>query len=184
MRVPDNIWLTAPLTDVQPTPAPLTDWSIPNDPFDFSASAAANLEYEMFDSMFGSLSPSFPLGDLGAGNTTDQSTPSMWNFGLDSSNQAGQVGDPVLLTPQDTTNPIQPMLATDLYNNNGWTQDILNEMVAAAPEQPKKLTPEEVYASVVKPYDYTEPYHILMQYITQKWVASRCCRLTHQLPKG
>jgi len=139
--------------------------------------------------MFGSLSPSFPLGDLG--NTTDQSTPSMWNFGLDSNNNnppAAQGGnDAILLTPQDTTSVMQPMLAADLspqqlYSGNNWTQDILNDLAApAAPEKPKKLTPEEVYASVVKPYDYTEGYHVLMQYLTQNFQKDEILRVVRAL---
>jgi hypothetical protein len=35
-RVPDNIWLTAPLSDT----APLADWSIPSDPFSESSHLA------------------------------------------------------------------------------------------------------------------------------------------------
>ncbi|KAL1406276.1 Transcriptional regulator of nonfermentable carbon utilization [Vanrija albida] len=192
VRVPDNIWLTAPLPEVQPAPVQLTDWAIPaNDPFNFSASAAANLEYEMFDSMFGSMSPSFPLGDLGTGNTTDGSTPSLWsNFGLPdpSSNNIGNDnnGGGVLLTPQaDPPSSLQPMLATDqspsnpLYTNgNNWSQggvfDDNNPLgggltggIDLVPILPKKLTPSDVYNNVVKPYDYTEGYHSLMEYLTQ-----------------
>jgi hypothetical protein len=110
----------------------------------------------------------------------------MWNFGLDN-NATNQGGNDVLLTPQDTANAMQPMLAAELSsqnlysNNTAWGQDILSDMVAPLPEKPKKLTPEEVYASVVKPYDYTEGYHVLMQYLTQNFQKEEILRVVRAL---
>lgn len=32
----------------------------------------------------------------------------------------------------------------------------------------KALTPQEVYRAVVRPYEYTQGYHVLMDYLTKK----------------
>ncbi|BEI86509.1 hypothetical protein CcaverHIS002_0607960 [Cutaneotrichosporon cavernicola] len=185
VRVPDNIWLTAPLPEVQTAPQPL-DWSAQDtNPFNFTASAAANLEYEMFDSMFGSLSPSFPLGDLG--NTTDASTPTVWsNLGL-----------------PDPANASHPPSVTDFlgHNDSGLHQALGadlspttmfpstwsgNDEMGAIPHieietKPRKMTPEDVYRTVLKPYDYTEGYHILMQYLTQNFEKNDILRVVRAL---
>lgn len=152
---------------------------------DFTASAAANLEYEMFDSMFGSLSPSFPLGDLG--NTTDASTPTVWsNLGL-----------------PDPANASHPPSVTDFLGNNDsglhqalgadlspttmfpgtWSG---NDEMGAIPHldvqtKPRKMTPEDVYRNVLKPYDYTEGYHILMQYLTHNFEKNDILRVVRAL---
>lgn len=148
----------------------------------------------MFDSMFGSLSPNFPLGDLTTASSTDNSTPSMWsNFGLgDHSNNAAannhsgnQAVSTDVVLGQDPNNALNPTLAADLSPQNiynGWTpttgavDDMLATTTGNGGERPKKLTPEDVYARVVKAYDYTEGYHVLMQYLTNKWVVASRAR--------
>lgn len=138
----------------------------------------------MFDSMFGSLSPSFPLGDL-AGNSTDSSAHTAWsNFGLNNANQDnngaaktisnagsnyGNPGD-IMLGGNDMQAAVTEISPTAMYGG-GWqgapdqSSDLLLSIEAAAK---RKMTPEDVYRTVLKPYDYTEGYHILMQYLTQK----------------
>ncbi|BEJ09822.1 hypothetical protein CcaverHIS641_0607370 [Cutaneotrichosporon cavernicola] len=169
VRVPDNIWLTAPLPEVQTAPQPL-DWSAQDtNPFNFTASAAANLEYEMFDSMFGSLSPSFPLGDLG--NTTDASTPTVCVTDFLGHNDSG----------------LHQALGADLSPTtmfpSTWSG---NDEMGAIPHieietKPRKMTPEDVYRTVLKPYDYTEGYHILMQYLTQNFEKNDILRVVRAL---
>ncbi|KAL7419012.1 Transcriptional regulator of nonfermentable carbon utilization [Cryptotrichosporon argae] len=91
--LPNDIWLTAPMQNVQDVPMgqPAQQWGQPEaDPFSFT-SAAANTEYEMFDSLFGPLSPSFPVPDL--------APSSFWNFALPDAPVAPAgtaLGDPTL----------------------------------------------------------------------------------------
>ncbi|GMK57851.1 hypothetical protein CspeluHIS016_0406850 [Cutaneotrichosporon spelunceum] len=186
VRVPDNIWLTAPLPEVQTTTTQTLDWSAQDtNPFNFTASAAANLEYEMFDSMFGSLSPSFPLGDLG--NTTDSSTPSVWsNLGLP---DPGKASHPPSVTDLLGNNDsgLHPALGADFSPTSmfpsTWSG---NDEMSAIPHievetKPSKLTPEDVYRTVLKPYDYTEGYHILMQYLTKNYEKNDILRVVRAL---
>lgn len=201
-RIPDNIWLTTPMVDAQPPPQPLQDWNLQqnNEPFNFTSTAAANLEYEMFDSMFASLSPSFPLGDIAAppgntGSTTDGSTPTIWsNLGFTDPN--GPPSDGTVMQNQDS-NMSMPMMnqnqgqgqnqqqqqPMEYTNSNGWQpepqQQQQQQQEQPQPQQPqqqqqnhdgvpKKMTPEELYSTVVKPYDYTEGYHNLISYLESK----------------
>lgn len=201
-RIPDNIWLTTPMVDAQPPPQPLQDWNLQqnNEPFNFTSTAAANLEYEMFDSMFAGLSPSFPLGDIAAppgntGSTTDGSTPTIWsNLGFTDPN--GPPSDGTVMQNQDS-NMSMPMMnqnqgqgqnqqqqqPMEYTNSNGWQpepqQQQQQQQEQPQPQQPqqqqqnhdgvpKKMTPEELYSTVVKPYDYTEGYHNLISYLESK----------------
>lgn len=212
-RIPDNIWLTTPMVEAQPPPQPLQDWNLQqnNEPFNFTSTAAANLEYEMFDSMFASLSPSFPLGgDMGTGapgntgSTTDGSTPTIWsNLGFTDPNSGPTDG--TVMQNQDSNMSLPGMMGSgqdqtqsphhnqnqqnqgqgmgqgqqqpQLAYTNGWPpQDQpppQQEHQQPPPQQshdgvPKKMTPEELYSTVVKPYDYTEGYHKLISYLESK----------------
>lgn len=149
---------------------PHSDLAVADIP-DFTASAAANLEYEMFDSMFGSLSPSFPLGDLG--NTTDASTPTVWsNLGLPDPANASHppsVNDFVIGNDPGLQQTLGADLSPTTMFPGTWSggNDEMNAIPHVEPK-PRKMTPEDVYRTILKPYDYTEGYHILMQYLTQK----------------
>lgn len=191
-RIPDNIWLTTPMVEPQPPPQPVPDWNLQpnNEPFNFTSTAAANLEYEMFDSMFASLSPPFPLGDLSgappgnAGSTTDGSTPTIWsNLGFTDPNTAGTDGSVMQTQDSNISLPMMNQAQNQgqpqaLEYTNGWQQPQEQQQQQQHTPQdtqqqhrdavPKKMTADELYSTVVKPYDYTEGYHNLINYLENK----------------
>lgn len=137
----------------------------------------------MFDSMFGSLSPSFPLGELAPSNSTDSGSNNWSNFSLSDVNQnANGAAKTVSNAGSNYGNPGDVMLGGDMQPlvteisptamyGGGWqnpadqSSDLLISLESVGK---KKMTPEDVYRTVLKPYDYTEGYHILMQYLTKK----------------
>jgi hypothetical protein len=120
-------------------------------------STAANLEYEMLDSMFGALSPLYPLPDFDTdpnqGQTLSYDAPPTSNLIQPSwPASGGQLVDPNFFNPD----PVPPTTGGGDDAWTGWTDKsgAAGEANAAVPvetSQSKGLTPSEVYRTVVKP---------------------------------
>ncbi|KAK1921510.1 hypothetical protein DB88DRAFT_442679 [Papiliotrema laurentii] len=72
---------------------------------------------------------------------------------------------------------------TGANSNVGVTNGMSNPPSNAptASGRSNRATPSEVYRTVVKPYDYTEGYHILMQYLTTNFEQRDILRVVHSL---
>ncbi|KAK4685002.1 hypothetical protein P7C73_g5151, partial [Tremellales sp. Uapishka_1] len=216
-RVSEDIWLSAP--------APLVDndlatglvagngneggldkyWSGGSNSFGNTAltdqypytSAAANMEYEMLDSMF----DVFPFtdetnstnNDNSAGfnglntNTDNNTTSNFWPGQNVNPSPAPESYFPQMSSIN--TDAISDAFAPRPYtphnlrstSTNGNTPSSESSLMPPSTAPTRVGTTGDIYRTIVKPYDYTEGYHILMQYLTQNFEQAEILRVVRAL---
>lgn len=162
-RASDDVWLNPPMAPVHDTIDPSRFWSdlTAQQPMMNNHSAATN-EFEMLDSMF-NMDPMFPPIDFNDVSFLDPTpVPPL---------------QPTLISPWPVLSPPNPQLKVESYIDTGWLQNeqqpvkqnVIKPVEDTTPAPRKGMTSHEVYKTITKPYDYTEGYHILMEFMAKNF---------------
>ncbi|ORX38878.1 hypothetical protein BD324DRAFT_295567 [Kockovaella imperatae] len=203
-HVPEDVWLAGPLND---SDAVDNKWSDPfagtafndtNVPSSSIYLTAAADEFQMLDAMFGGLSPITLPDNFNPIPPSDALLLDPTSLGCSTDGHVGLWENKPFISPS-SSNPLQAKSFTNAAQTGdigylglkAWSEAIGNgiklDIDGGGPflEPPQRntrsLTPGEVYRKILKPYDYTEGYHILMDYLTKNFDRKDILRVVHAL---